>query len=224
MQSLPYADRTKGAIGEAIQPCYCTNAAIINKIFHLLSTVSNPPPFDFLKITKLLTRDNKPLPHIANIIFYGSEKRFLYLVKSVFIFYWNHTKSFELMDGLEVLKKYYSSDSEHSLYDLMKPELVALMFSTSLTNKALDKLIFDSIKNRYRYNKSTWIYVSKEDELKNTTEYSESLDQIIKLFHIIDLNDNKNFDFKGFKAFSDDALESQRIKKVLNSQRILGDK
>jgi len=221
-QPLLKADRARGAIGEAIQPCCCTNAVLINKSFPLLSTVADPPSDDFLEISKKVTTIVEKQRVITNSIFYGSEKKFLYFVKSIMMFYWNYTKSFEVLDGLQMLQSYYTSNSEHTLYDLMKYELVAIMFTTSLNNKALDKMVFDTIKNRYRYNKATWIYAPNDSELKTTTEYSESLDQVLELFSVFNLNEPKMFNFKGFSSHSGDVLKSQREKVRKNVQHDLG--
>ena len=207
-------DRSKGKIGEAIVPCCCTNATIINKIFPLLSTVSDPPAEEFLAISKQLTeiKDNKRV--IKNYIFYGEERKFLYLFKSVALFYWSSLSSFEILDGLQVVLNYYVGKDENTLYDLLKFNLLGLIFTSASNNQAIPKTVLDTIKNRMRYGTATWVYSQSPSSLQQSQEYSSDLQTILDEYSLYDLS--RDFVYPGFGS-----TESKVVKHRQSVQRSL---
>jgi hypothetical protein len=201
-------DREKGKIGESILPCCCTNASVINKRFPTLMTVSDPPATEFIEITKRFTeiKDNKRV--IKNFVFYGPEKRFFYLYKSIMLYHWNSVTSFELIDGIQVVHNYFVGKDEKTLYDLQKYKLLGICFISVANNKAMSTTILDTVKNRLRINAATWLYAQSPEDLRQSQEYSEELGEIVKTFNVCDLN--KNFSYPGYGATEENATQKRR--------------
>lgn len=205
-------DPEKGKLGEAIQPCCCINAEIIKNKFPILGTISDPPPSDFISIAKTFTEVKNNRRKIKNYVFYGSEKKFLYIYKSILLFYWNFTSLFELLDGIQVVHKYYTGQTNHTLYDLLRYELLSIVFTSVSNNQAMQPTILDTIKNRYRNEKSTWIYSTDESALKESQEYSDGLDEYLKSFKTSDLS--KNFKYSGYSDAEESARKQRRSAQI----------
>lgn len=201
-------DREKGKIGEAILPCCCTNASIINKKFPTLMTVADPPADEFISIAKRFTEVTGKERSIKNLVFYGPEKRFFYLYKAMMLFYWNSVTSFELLDGIQVVHNYFVGKDEKTLYDLQKFKLLGICFISSANNKAMTTTILDTVRNRLRINASTWLYAANPEELRSSQEYSDDLGEIVKTFNVCDLT--KNFSYPGYGATEGNATQQRR--------------
>ena len=212
---------TSSDIGVGALPCICVNALTINKILPLLNTVSDPPIEDILEIGKkykILRRDSTY--KFKSCIFFGNEKRFLYLFKSICVGYYNYTSKFELLDGLQVVHKYHVEQQEgidRDIYTLINFDLLGLTFNNETENKAIDKTVHDTIQNRIRYDKGTWIYANSFMELRKNKGCSESTLEILtnnRLFEVFDLGDLKSFNYNGFED-----LDAQNRRQTSDANR-----
>jgi len=210
-------DREKAKIGESIIPCCCTNAALINKKFPTLMTVADPPAEEFISIAKKLTETKNDKRQIKNYVFFGNEKKFFYLFKSIMLFYWNSVRSFELLDGIQIVHNYFVGKDERTLYDLQRYKLLGICFISIANNKAMDTTILDAVRNRLRVGAATWIYAPSPEELKQSQEYSEELGQIIDTF--VKVNLDKSFPYPGFGA-TEEAATKHRRKAQINAANI----
>lgn len=209
-------DREKGKLGESIIPCCCTNAALINKRFPTLRTVSDPPASDFISIAKKFTEIRNDKRVLKNCLFLGPEKRFFYIFKSLMLFYWNSVTAFELLDGIQVVHNYFVGKDEKTLYDLQKYKLLGICFISVANNKAMDTTILDAITNRVRVDEATWIYAPDINALQQSKEYSEGVGELLKsYFKKYDLS--KNFDYPGYGVTESKVIDKKRDAQISNA-------
>jgi len=205
-------DREKGKIGESILPCCCTNSILINKKFPTLLTVADPPANEFISIAKKYTviKNNKRV--IKNCVFYGSEKQFFYLFKSMMLFYWNTLTTFELLNGLSLVHNYYVGKDEKTLGDLQKYKLLGISFISVAKNEAMSATILEVVQNRIRLEEATWIYALTPESLVDSKEYSTELGDFLKDFETCDLS--RSFSYPGFGNTEQSASRQRRAAQI----------
>jgi len=209
-------DREKGKLGESIIPCCCTNAALINKKFPTLFTVADPPAKEFISIAKRFTEIKEDKRSIKNCLFFGPEKRFFYVFKSLMLFYWNNVTAFELLDGIQIVHNYFVGKDEKTLYDLQNFKLLGICFISVAKNNAMDTTILDVVKNRIRVNRATWIYAPDINSLQQSKEYSDGLGEVLK-DHFKKYDLSKNFAYPGFGSTEELSVNRKRSAQINNA-------
>jgi len=224
-EKCPYCNdtgqiRTKGRVKEFrgrkiyeedASPCICVMNKFLSERFEQLNSVPDADPKDSIKAAKRYAEDTykvlKESERIASkrfkhrdLIFYGDESLFFYILKSYLLFFYKYNK-FEFLDGLKVVHKYYveQPNGEHrSLYDLNEFDLVILSFTSKPNNAALQDVILEVVKNRNNLGKATWIYSDSLEGLLSSKEYSGALEWYIQGYSRC--NVLNNFDYMGYEV------------------------
>ena len=208
--------------------CMCQIALTVNKLFPILSTVPDPSIEDIVSIGKTykIKTIDKTFKY-KNCVFFGDEKKFIYLFKSICLGSYYGTTKFELLDGLQVVHKYHVEQMEgidRDIYTLLNFDLLGLFFTNETENKAMDKTVHDTVEGRLRYGKNTWAFAKSSIDLKrnkgcNENTYTMLMDS--NLFEIIDLSTQQNFDYSGYNSEFDitrkSSSEANRIASKLFS-------
>lgn len=170
------------AIYPYTEPCHCKVNVSISKKFGILSPVGSADPVDSDKVHELYGD--------KDIIFYGSEDTFLYLVKCYFLKGFMY-KNYLILEGGTIVEQYnvprdrtgdWLTTSHLNQYDML-----AILFTTSARYTSLKDCVLEVIKNRNRLQVTTWIYSPSEDKLKGAREYTEEMDQYFENYKKIDL-------------------------------------
>ncbi len=174
--------------------CFCVNNKLVSNSFNKLRGVP-----------EIMLEDAKQAGKIAgfrNLLIYGSEQKFLHLVKSMMVLHANYHHTFELINGVELVQKYYVEQPQgvtRSLLDLEEKNLVIFIFDACNDNKAQSKAVFEVIKNRFRMNdyskdkkdkidRPTWIYAPNEEALLASKEYSQDIKPYLANFYKLDIS------------------------------------
>ncbi len=188
------------------EPCYCRINISIGKKFGMLSPVSFPLPEDSAHIHKTLEG--------KDILFFGPEEIFLYIVKAYFMNGFMY-KNYLILEGGTIVEQYnvpkdttgdWLTTSHLNQYDLL-----AVMFTTSARYGSLKDSVLEVIKNRSRLAKPTWVYCFSEEKLKEAREYSDELSTYFDSYKKVDLNR-----IKKFKGFIPQRLSMQKKSQDMN--------
>ena len=169
------------------QPCHCQANKKIGKRFGVLSTLPDAIPEDSQKVREVFTTDGVA----RNILFFGDEGTFLYILKSYMLhdfFYRNYM----LLEGGNIVEIYNvpRKDDWLTIQCLNQYDLLALLFTTTSGYESVKSCVADVVKNRLRLTVPTWIYCRSEDTLKSCKEYSPDLEQYLDKFTRIAVGDN----------------------------------
>lgn len=173
------------------EPCYCRINASIGKKYGILSPVAQPTPED----SEIVHKEYGG----RDILFYGSEDLYLYIVKCFFLKGFMY-KNYIILEGGTIVEQYnVPKDSKGewlTTSHLNQYDLLALMFTTSARYTSLKDCVLEVIKNRSRLAKPTWVFSPSEDEKKKSHEYSEDLEKYFNSYRTIHLKDEPKL--KGF--------------------------
>lgn len=189
-------------------PCYCEISRQINKKFDVFSRFSVVPPEDAVRAHELYEG--------KNVIFYGTELYFLYLAKAFFTKGFL-SKDYLILEGSSVVDKYnvpQENGTRRTIVTLNQYDHLVLLFTSCNEYPTLKTCISDVIKNRYRINKSTWVYAYDKEHLIRSKEYSSDLDTYLNQYITKELNAS-NFKFKGFNSNN---LERKNIQSARSTQ------
>lgn len=181
--------------------CFCVNNRIISKKYNRLLGIPDITPKEALNAGKFAG--------FHNFLIFGDEIKFLHLVKSTMILHANFHRTFEMLNGYDVIKKYYVEQQDtiqHSIDELENKDLLIFIFDVSMENKAQNKVVFEVIKRRVRMNdpratrkdkiqRPTWIYSPTKEDFKESKEYSTEIERLIEDFYVLDLK-KYNVSFK----------------------------
>lgn len=185
------------------EPCYCRINASIGKKYGILSPVSPPTPED----SKIVHKEYGG----RDILFYGSEDLYLYIVKCFFLKGFMY-KNYIILEGGTIVEQYnVPKDSKGewlTTSHLNQYDMLALMFTTSARYSSLKDCVLEVIKNRSRLAKPTWVYSPSEKEKKQSHEYSDDLERYFDSYKVIHLEDNKKL--KGFVPRKNRLKETER--------------
>lgn len=174
--------------------CFCINNRIISKTYNQLAGVPDITPDQALKAGKFAG--------FCNYLIFGSEMKFWHLVKSTMILHANYHRTFEILNGYDVVKRYYVEQADgiiRSLEDLEDRDLLIFVFDASMENKAQNKVVFEVIKRRVRMNdpeaiekgekirRPTWIFAPSKENFKDSKEYSADIEELVTDFRILDM-------------------------------------
>lgn len=169
------------------EPCLCRINISIGKKFGMLSPVSFPHPDDTAKIHKTFGA--------KDIMFFGPEDVFLYIVKSYFMRGFMY-KNFMLLEGGTIVEQYNVPEHKGewlTTSHLNQYDMLAIMFTTSARYTSLKDSVSEVIKNRSRLAKTTWVFCHSEEKLKDAHEYSDSLEPYLETYKKVDLRTIKKF-------------------------------
>lgn len=200
--------------------CFCINNRVVSKSFNKISGIPDITPEEAIAAGKFAG--------FKNFLIHGNEQKFLHLVKATMVLHANYHHTFEFLNGLELVQKYYVQQPPgifRSLSDLDNKDLLIFIFDASPSNKAVNATVFEVVKNRFRMNnpekvlnksrieRPTWIYSMTKDSLKQSKEYSADIEPLLQYFTWLDL-DNYKVSFGG--------KEIPSSKKRSNTQNIVG--
>ena len=200
--------------------CFCINNKVVSKSFNKIAGIPDITPEQAIVAGRFAG--------FKNFLIHGNEQKFLHLVKATMILHANYHHTFEFINGLELVHKYYVQQPPgifRSLDDLNSKDLLILIFDASPDNKAQNTTVLEVVKNRFRMNnpekvinksrieRPTWIYSRTKDSLKQSKEYSSDIAPILEYFTWLDL-DAYNVSFGG--------KEISSLKKRSKAQDIVG--
>lgn len=175
--------------------CFCINNKVVSKSFNKLSGIPD--------ITLDQTIQAGRFAGFRNLILYGNEQKFLHLVKATMVLHANYHHTFEFLNGIELVTKYYVQQPPgvfRTLTDLESKDLVIFLFDAAPENKAQNTTVFEVVKNRFRMNspqnlkdkirveRPTWIYSTSKEALKQSKEYSIDMEPLfLDYFTWVDL-------------------------------------
>lgn len=175
--------------------CFCVNNKVVSKSFNKLSGTPDITPEQAILAGKFAG--------FRNLIVLGNEQKFLHLVKATMVLHANYHHTFEFLNGIELVHKYYVQQPPgvfRSLSDLESKDLVIFIFDAAPENRAQNTTIFEVVKNRFRMNdpdaqnklkrviRPTWIYASSQAALESSKEYSADIKPLLEYFSWVDLD------------------------------------
>lgn len=160
--------------------CHCKR----NELVEISSPYFNPTNTGTIS-DELAKKTAKTLSIKKNYKFFGGVEKFLKLCKAVFVHYRQDANMlFYIGNGIEIVTEYYLPNPdgiERSIQDLIRNRaLVVIMFTTSVSNKAVAPVIQELIMGRKMAGKATWIWVP--EHVEDTAEYSEELKPLLNGF------------------------------------------
>jgi hypothetical protein len=175
--------------------CFCLNNKVVSKSFNKLVGAPDITPEQAIQAGKFAG--------FRNLIILGNEQKFLHLVKATMVLHANYHHTFEFLNGIELVHKYYVQQPPgvfRSLADLENKDLVIFIFDAAPENKAQNTTIFEVVRNRLRMNnpedlnklrrvgRPTWIYSTTQASLEQSKEYSSEIKALMGYFTQIDLD------------------------------------
>ena len=175
--------------------CFCVNNKLVTKSFNKLHGTQDVTPEDTIKAGKFAG--------FRNLVLYGDERKFLFLVKATMVLHANYHHTFEFLNGIELVHKYYVEQAPgiyRSLADLEDKDLVIFVFDASPDNKAQNTTVLEVVKSRVRMNdttksvnkerveRPTWIYSPSIEALEKSKEYSAGIQQYLECFERLNLD------------------------------------
>jgi hypothetical protein len=188
--------------------CFCVNNKLISKSFNKLVGIPDITPEQAITAGKFAG--------FKNLVLYGDELKFLHLVKATMLLHANYHHTFEFLNGIELVHKYYVEQPPgiyRSLSDLENKDLVIFIFDASPANKAQNTTVFEVVRNRYRMNdpdkvirkeriaRPTWVYALTKVSLEQSKEYSAEIKPLLDTFEWVNL-DNYKVTFAGSENLS----------------------
>lgn len=153
-------------------PCLCTLNPSINAKYKHLEGMADVISEDMIMVGNRFK--------FKNMIFYGNEAKFLYLVKCFVALHSISNRIFSIIDGLELVHNNYTEDGDsRGIYALEEFDLLVLLCVSKPPNKAIKEVIFEVINNRLRRNKPCWLYGTNPDSFIKSQEYSPALQEIM---------------------------------------------
>jgi hypothetical protein len=196
------------------EPCYCKINASINNKFKILEVVGDVHPKDSELVHKTLGS--------IDCIFFGEEQKFLYIVKSLFLKGFMY-KNYLILESSNIVEQYNvprDTDGDWLTTSCLNQyDILVILFTTFAKYNSLKDCILEVIKNRYRLKKTTWIYSSSEDALKNSREYSIELENYFNYYKKINLEN-----ITKLKGYNDKRIQDIKIKKERHANDLLANK
>jgi hypothetical protein len=221
-KSFAWNKQGKPLVEYCYYTCPCINNKVVNKSFNKLSGIPD--------ITLEETIAAGRFAGFRNLILYGNERKFLHLVKATMVLHANYHHTFEFLNGIELVQKYYVEQPQgvyRCLQDLEDKDMVIFMFDSAPDNKAQNTTVFEVIKSRNRMNdpaqivkkervlRPTWIYTQSQEGITKSKEYSQD---VANLFS----TDFSWLSLEGYKT-PFNAPSSDTMKKRSKTQDSLGD-
>jgi hypothetical protein len=173
------------------EPCYCRVNVSIGKKYGILSPVSPAHPDDSAAIHSIYGG--------KDIIFYGAEDLYLYIVKCYFLTGFMY-KDYIILEGGTIVEQYNvpkeSKGEWLTTSHLNQYDLLALMFTSSARYTSLKDCVSEVIKNRGRLAKPTWIFAHSSKQMEESREYSSELKIYLENYDKVNLSEIKSL--KGF--------------------------
>jgi hypothetical protein len=202
--------------------CPCVNNKVISETYNKLSGTPDVTLAEAIYAGKFAG--------FRNLVIHGSEEKFLFLVKATMLLHANYHRTFEILNGIELVQKYYVEQRPgtfRSLSDLEAKDLLIFLFDAAPENKVQNTTVFEVIKNRLRMNslekrlkkeevyRPTWVYTTSQESITKSKEYSSDAGQLLKT-HFTWLN-LEDYDTP-FKAAGPESLQKRSA-----AQDITGD-
>lgn len=153
--------------GESSMPCICTLNRYVSERHDRLAGVGYVEGLDTIDVYKRLPYEN--------MLFYGSERLFLYIVKAFFIIQFPFNKRFGVLTGADIAEKYAMAQPNGVIptVDLLTPlDLLAVMCVARVNNRAIAPGTQEVIANRIRTRRPTWIYAQDNAALLGSKEFA----------------------------------------------------
>lgn len=198
--------------------CFCINNRVVSKSFNKLIGAPDITPEQAIQAGKFAG--------FKNLIILGNEQKFLHLVKATMVLHANYHHTFEFLNGIELVHKYYVQQPIgvfRCLTDLENKDLVIFIFDAAPENKAQNTTVFEVVKNRLRMNspdaqnklkrveRPTWIYSRTQASLEQSKEYSAEIRDLLQYFTWINL-DNYTTPFEvNVSSSSNKRSETQNV-------------
>ena len=202
--------------------CLCVNNRAIALTYNKLSGMPD------ITLPEMIAAGN--FAGFRNLVLYGNEKKFLHLVKATMVLHANYHHTFELLNGIELVQKYYVEQPQgihRSIQDLEEKNLVVFMFDSAPDNKAQNTTVFEVIKSRNRMNnpakifnkervsRPTWIFTPSQEGITKSKEHSQDVATLL----------STDFEWKSLEGYKTPfkAESSETSKKRSVTQDNLGD-
>jgi hypothetical protein len=201
------------------QPCYCERNKAINKQFGMLSGVPDAHPADIKKVRTDFAVKSLDKGYKGNMVIYGSDDTFRYLVKCFFCKNFTH-KDYMILEGSGIVEVYHVPKKDNSWLttaELNKYDLLAIMFTSAARYESMKACVLDVVKNRFRLNRPTWIYAYDEESLKSSVEYSDGLGPFLETYRKVRIPERY-----GFENFEPARSNATQIRKERDVQDTLG--
>jgi len=154
--------------------CYCVRNERVGLRFPLLAKTPDATPED----AELAHKDFEG----KNLIFLGDEDKFRYLVKSYFLrdlF----SKDYMILEGITIVDKYHAPQNDGTrltIANLEQYTVLVILFTSYTHYDTMQGCINDTIKNRLRLGRPTWVFAKTTGDLEGSREYSAPLKEIFE--------------------------------------------
>lgn len=196
------------------QPCYCELNKAINKQFGMLAGVPDAHPSDIKKVRTDFAIKSLDKAHKGNMIIYGKDDTFRYIVKCFFCKNFTH-KDYMILEGSSIVEIYHVPKKDKSWLttaELNKYDLLVVLFTSAARYESMKSCVLDVVKNRFRLNRPTWIYALDEETLKSSIEYSDGLKPFLDSYKKVKIPDR--YKFKNFEPAQSSTTQIRRERDV----------
>jgi len=171
------------------EPCYCRINISIGKKYGILSPVSPAHPADSAAVHSIYGG--------KDIIFFGAEDLYLYIVKCYFLTGFMY-KDYIILEGGTIVEQYNvpkeSKGEWLTTSHLNQYDLLALMFTSSARYTSLKDCVSEVIKNRSRLAKPTWIFAHSNQQMEGSREYSPEAKVYLDEYDRVNLSEIKSLE------------------------------
>lgn len=190
-------------------PCTCEINRQLSKRFEIFSKIPDVLPEDAEKVMKRYTKDGV----VPNMILYGDEGMFLYVVKCFFVHGFTH-RDYMILEGANIVERYHvpRNDAWLTISVLDQYDLLVILFTSYTEYQTLKSCVADVIKNRTRISKPTWIYAKDRSSLEASKEYSKDIKPLLEEF--VERDVSKTFDYAGYSEKASDKIVKKRVRDV----------
>ena len=196
------------------EPCYCSINKSISKKFGMLSGIGDAHPLDAKYIHDRI--DNNKY---KNLLMFGKESLFLYLVKCYMLTGFM-SKNYMILEGGTIVIKYNTPGPDKewlSTSHLNQFDLLVILFTTAANYPTLKESVLEVIKNRSRLDVSTLVYHHSSKDYTSANDYSNSLNEYFKEYKKMSLGDGKIF-----KGYKEKDFEEDRKRKAIDLNDLAG--
>lgn len=152
---------------ETSAPCICTLNRYVSDRHERLAGVGYVEGLDSIRVYKELP--------LKDMIFYGSESLFLYVVKAFLIIHFPFNRRFGVLTGADIAEKYAMAQPNGVIptVDLLTPlDLLAILCVARVNNRAIAPGTQEVMANRIRSRRPTWIYAPDNAALLGSKEFA----------------------------------------------------
>lgn len=152
---------------EISTPCICTLNRYVSERHERIAGVGYVKGEDSIHVCRELP--------FKDMLFYGDESLFLYIVKAFFIIHFPFNKRLDVLTGADIAEKYAMAQPDGVIptVDLLTPlDLLVIMCVARVNNRAIAPGTQEVVANRIRMKKPTWLYARDNAALLGSKEFS----------------------------------------------------